>query len=153
MYWRAVPGAVHIVVHTEEAPSDEDWKAYVEDAGQYITDIKGLLVYSFKVGPSASQRAYSSAAFKKMGADLSVAIMTGSRVTQGIVTAISWAIGDKIRAFSSRDFAGAVDYIGLDFDEQIKTRVVLRQLARSAGLEVDAFADGSGRFRKKFGDK
>lgn len=150
MHWRAVPGILHIAVHTDESPSDEDWDAYLRDVVEHSKTIKGVLVYTVRVGPSAPQRARASELFKSLNVDLHSVIMTGSRVTQGIVTALSWAIGQKIKAFSTSDFEGAVKYLGLDADEQIKVRVVLRQLARAAELEVDAFAEESGRFRQKF---
>ncbi|MCA9702095.1 MAG: hypothetical protein KC431_31520 [Myxococcales bacterium] len=78
--------------------------------------------------------------------------MTASRLVQGMVTALSWAVGSKIRAFSTVDFAGATDCLGLDEAQKAETRVQLRMLARSAGLEIDAFADESGWFRRKKND-
>lgn len=150
MHWRAVPGVVHIVVHADEAPSDEEWEAYLEDATSHAKDIKGLLVYTQQHGPSAAQRARSSEAFSAIGADFNTAIMAGSRLVMGMVTALSWVIGSRVKAFSTRDFESAADYLELSGEERIQARVVLRQLARSAGRDIDAFADESGRFRKKF---
>ncbi|PRQ06522.1 hypothetical protein ENSA7_38420 [Enhygromyxa salina] len=153
MYWRVVPGVVHVVAHTHVAPSDEDWDAYLADVLANLGTIKGALVYTHRVGPSAPQRARSNEAFTRAGAELQTVIMTASRMTQGIVTALSWAMGAKIKAFSTRDFAGAVNCLNLDPEEQIRTRVVLKQLARAAEVEVDAFADESGRFRQRLEEK
>ena len=152
MHWRGISGVAHVAVHTESDPSDEDWNAYVDDASRYASDIKGLLVYSTKVGPSASQRSHSSEVLNRLAPNLRVAIMTGSRMTQGIVTAVSWVIGDKIKAFSTRDFNGAATFLDLDHEEQLRVRVIFKQLARSAGVEIDAFADESGQFRKRYRD-
>ncbi|KIG12872.1 hypothetical protein DB30_00939 [Enhygromyxa salina] len=149
MYWRVVPGVVHIVAHTHDSPTDEDWDAYLADVIANLGEIKGVLVYTLRAGPSASQRARSNEAFSRAGVEVQTVIMTASRVTQGIVTALSWAVGAKIKAFSTHDFAGAVACLGLDMEEQIKARVVLKQLARAAEIEIDAFADESGKFRQR----
>ncbi|PRP91263.1 hypothetical protein ENSA5_56760 [Enhygromyxa salina] len=150
MHWQAVPGLLHIVVHTEESPSDEDWDKYLADVVEHAAGCKGVLVYTRRAGPSAQQRARSNAAFESFGSDSLVAIMTGSRLTLGIVTAVSWVVGGNIKAFSTHDFEGAAAHLGLDPTERIRARIVLKQLARSAGLDIDAFADESGRFRRRY---
>lgn len=150
MHWQIIAGTVAIVVHTDEAPSDEEWDAYLAELVQSVSDINGLLVYSDKVGPSAPQRARSNEAFARAGKDIKTAIMTGSRVVRGIITAMNWALDGRVKPFTTLDFEGAMNYLGLDTEQQIRTRVALRQLARAAGTEIEAFADESGRFRKKF---
>lgn len=150
MYWRVIPGVVVVVVHTDEAPSDADWEAYLQEISDNVEKVRGVLVYTNSAGPSAPQRARSNEAFSKTGADLQTAIMTGSRVVRGMVTALSWALGGKVKAFTTRQFNEAVACLGLDGEDQLKTRVVLKQLARAADLEIDAFADESGQFAKKF---
>jgi hypothetical protein len=151
MHWRVIPDVVAVAVNTDLDPSDQEWDAYLEDVLQHAKGLKGVLVYTSKSGPSASQRARSNAAFEASKADIPTAVMTGSRMVRGIVTALSWALGGKIKAFEPNDFQGAVEYLELTPDDQLKTKVVLKQLARSAGIPIDAFADESGQFRKKFG--
>jgi hypothetical protein len=150
MHWRIVPDAIAIVVHSDEAPADDDWDAYIADVAKHVAQINGVLVYSDKVGPSAPQRARSHAAFVKAGKELETVIMTGSRVVRGIVTALNWAVDGKVKAFSTHDFDPAIAVFKLDADQVLKVRVTLKQLARSAGVIVDAFADESGQFRAKF---
>ena len=150
MYWRVIPDIVAITVHTSQAPSDEDWDEYLADMAKHVHTIKGLLVYSESVGPSAPQRGRSNDLFNELGADIPTAIMTGSKMVRGIVTAISWAVGTKIKAFSTRDFAGAMKYLELTNEEQLRVRVVLKGLSRGAEVVVDAFADESGKFRRKY---
>lgn len=151
MHWRVIPDVVAVAVNTDLDPSDEDWDAYLADVIAHVGGLKGVLVYTPKSGPSAPQRARANAAFEKSKADVPTAVMTGSRVVRGIVTALTWALGGKIKAFAPNDFQGAVEYLGLEPDDQLKTKVVLKQLARAAEIQVDAFADESGQFRQKFG--
>ncbi|NVB37327.1 hypothetical protein G6O69_05755 [Pseudenhygromyxa sp. WMMC2535] len=148
MYWQAVRGAVHVVVHTPQDPSDEDWQAYLEDVTKHAAKIKGILVYTQRTGPSASQRAASNKAFSETNGDMKVAIMTSSRMTKGIVTALSWVVGGNIKAFSTKDFQGAVASLGLDYEETLHAKVALKTLARAAGISIDAFADESGRYQR-----
>lgn len=150
MHWRIIPGAIVVLVHSEQEPSDEDFEAYLADVVKNIDQIKGGLVYSEKVGPSAHQRARSNAVLGPMGKDFEAAIMTGSRLVRGIVTALNWAVDGKVKAFSTQDFDGAVGVFQLDPDAVLKVRVTLKQLARSAGVTIEAFADESGQFRQKF---
>lgn len=150
MYWRVIPEMIIVAVNTDVPPSDEDWDAYIKDAAPHLKNVKGVLVYSESVGPTAPQRARSSAAFKQANPDVRAAIMTGSRVVRGIVTAMSWALGENVKAFSTADFEGAVKYLELDTEEALKTKVLLKQLARAASTEVVAFAEESGRFRQRF---
>ena len=152
MHWRTVPNTVIVSVNTDVAPSDEEWDEYLEEVTQIVHDIKGVLVYTPSVGPTAAQRARSNEAFKASKAQVKTSIMTGSRMVRGIVTALSWAITDKIKAFPTEDFNSAAEFLELTDEEKLRTRVVLKQLARAANVTVDAFADESGQFRRKYGD-
>jgi hypothetical protein len=151
MHWRVVPDVLMVCVNTQVAPSDEEWDAYIAEILKHLGRIKGVLVYSETAGPSAPQRTRATAAFGKQSITFPTAIMSGSRIVRGIVTALSWAAGDNIKAFATTDFKGTMEYLGLDSEEELKTRVVLKGLARSAGITVAAFADESGTFRQKYG--
>jgi hypothetical protein len=150
MHWRIVPNAVAVVVHADQDPADDDWDAYLADLAKNVTQINGVLVYSDKVGPSAPQRARSNAAFAKGGRELETVIMTSSRVVRGIITALNWAVEGKVKAFSTHEFDAAIAVFKLEADSVLKVKVTLKQLARSANVTIDAFADESGQFRQKF---
>jgi hypothetical protein len=151
MHWRVVPDVLAVVVHTDVDPSDDEWSAYIEDVSRH-PGIKGVLVYTPKSGPSASQRARANAVFAKIEADIPTAVMTGSHLVRGIVTALTWALGSNIKAFTSIDFQGAVDYLELQPDDQLTAKVVLKQLAHTAGIQIEAFVDELGRFRQRSDD-
>lgn len=150
MYWQVVPGIVLISVNTDVPPSDEDWDGYLEDVAREINNIKGVLVYSEAVGPSATQRARVDEASQQHDVELKTAIMTGSRLVRGVVTALNWAQGGKVKAFPTTGFQEAVDYLELDDEEKVKTKVTLKLLARAANVTIEAFADESGQFRRKY---
>jgi hypothetical protein len=150
MHWRIIPGAIVVLVHSDVEPSDEDFEGYLADVANNIDQIKGGLIYTDKVGPSAHQRSRSTAVFDSLGREFEAAIMTGSRLVRGMITAINWAVNGRAKAFSTKDFDGAVGIFKLDPETVIKVRVTLKQLARAADVTIDAFADESGQFRQKF---
>jgi hypothetical protein len=150
MEWRVDPALV-VAVNTDADPSDADWDAFLKDLVPVVPVLRGMLVYTAGPGPSVSQRARANAVLAKAQANLPIAVMTSSRMARGIVTAFSWAVDRNIKAFAPTDFQGAVDFLGLSPDDQIKTKVVLKQLARTASITIDAFADESGQFRQKYG--
>lgn len=149
-HWRIIPDLVAVNVLTNVTPSDADWDAYLQEVKAARDSLKGVLVYSESAGPTASQRARANATYADAKANSRTAIMSGSRLVRGVVTAMSWTLADNIKAFSTMEFNEAVTYLGLDSDEQLRTRVALKQVARSAGIQIDAFADESGQFRKKY---
>lgn len=149
-HWRVVPDLVAINVLHESTPSDEDWDAYLKEIIESIHTLKGVLVYSEFAGPTAPQRARANEIYKAANIDSRTAIMSGSRLVRGVVTAMSWTLADNIKAFPTTDFDGAVRYLGLDAEQQLRTRVLLKQVARAANVSIAAFADESGQFRKKY---
>jgi hypothetical protein len=150
LYWQVIPDLVAISVHTNETPSDEDWDRYLGDVIKHVKGLKGILVYSESTGPSAPQRARVNESYKQAGVNIRTAIMSGSRMVRGVVTAMSWTLAENIKAFSTKDFESAVKYLELSNEDQLRTRVMLKQLARGAEIEVAAFADESGQFAKKY---
>lgn len=153
MYWRVIPDLVAVYVHTDKPPSDEDFDRSTKEIAEHIKGLKGVLVYAEDVGPSASQRARISQLYKDEGVEnIKICIMSNSRMVRGAVTAFSWAMVGSVKAFPTKDFESVADYLELDEGERLRVRVVLKQLARAADTVVEAFADESGKFRRKYRD-
>jgi hypothetical protein len=152
LYWRAIPGVIMIAVHTKANPSDEDWDAYLADVNKHVRDLRGVLVYSESAGPSSSQRARINDSYKTNNIKMRTAIMSGSRLVRGVVTAMSWTLADDIKSFSTTEFDKAMQYLELSEDEILRAKIVLKGLARGAGVEIAAFADESGRFARKYNE-
>lgn len=154
LYTQVIPGLIGIVVHTNTTPTDEEWDASTADLVAAAGSIKGVLVYSATVGPTTAQRARAGALFKERGHDdVMIVIMSGSRIVRGIVTAFSWTMSGSLKVFSTHDLEGAIASFKMSSEEEIKTRVILKQLAHSGGVKIDAFADESGHFRRKYTSK
>jgi len=152
LHWRLVPGVIMITVHTKETPSDEDWDEYLADVKKHVKEVRGVLVYSESAGPTAPQRARINDLYKALNVKMRTAIMSGSRLVRGVVTAMSWTLADDIKSFATTEFDKTVQYLELTEDETLRVKIVLKGLARGAAIEVAAFADESGRFAQKYKD-
>ncbi len=97
-----------ILVHTKDAPADDEWKAYCADARKWRAQIRGILVLSEGGGPNSVQRGELEAALDRPEAK--TAVVTLSRVARGIVTALSW-FTPKIKAFSTLQIPAALEYL------------------------------------------
>ena len=99
---------VIVLVHTKDSPTDEEWKAYCDDARKWRTQVRGILVFSEGGGPNSVQRGELEVALDRPEAK--TAVVTLSRVARGIVTAMSW-FTPKIKAFSTLQIPAALEYL------------------------------------------
>lgn len=99
---------VLILVHTKDAPADDEWKAYCDDAHKWRAQIRGILVLSEGGGPNSVQRGELETALERP--EGKTAVVTLSRVARGIVTALSW-FTPKIKAFSTLQIPAALEYL------------------------------------------
>jgi hypothetical protein len=105
---QAMVDGIRIIVIGPRAPSDEEWDQHLVDAEACLTATRGVLVFSPVAGPTSRQRA----ALGKHPALLArpTAIVSASRLTRGIVTAVSW-LGGRPRAFSPDAVELAFDFL------------------------------------------
>ena len=101
---------VIVLVHTKDSPTDEEWKAYCDDARKWRTQVRGILVLSEGGGPNSVQRGELEAALDHPEYNAKTAVVTLSRVARGIVTALSW-FTPKIKAFSTLQIPAALEYL------------------------------------------
>lgn len=99
-----------ILVHSKDAPSDDEWKVYCDDVRKWCQQIRGILVVSVGGGPNGVQRGELETALGIDTYKAKTAVVTLSRVARGIVTAISW-FNPSIKAFSTIQIPAAMDYL------------------------------------------
>ena len=143
MWYDVAPRAAHIVVHTAEPPSDDEWAEYLEHAGRHIRDVRGILACSPTVGPNSHQRRVATEHWDKLGITPTIAVLTRSKVTRGIVTALSWFMGTSVRAHAMSDFDGAARHLGLDDEQRRQVQRLLERLAADAGISRSEFDDAA----------
>jgi hypothetical protein len=102
-------GSLVILVHSRDAPRQDDWKRYVEALGGYVKDPNCtiLVVGGAGPGPSAVQRDMLAGVVPKR---VRTAVLTESVLARGIVTLLAW-FHENIRAFAPPAIEGAFDYL------------------------------------------
>lgn len=111
-----------VVVHNDQTPSDDDWRAWVEWNHKNVVE-KGLigryLIVSEGGAPTAAQRKMlhetMAPPLKKDPAWIKTAVVTPSTFVRGVMTAMSW-LDPIFRAFSPQDIASAYKYLGIPPD-------------------------------------
>lgn len=102
-----------ILVHPEGPPTDGDWDKYLAFLEENRSDRVRLLVSTLGGGPSAQQRTRLRTVVDRYpGKKLTTAILTGSTLARGMVTAISWFI-PGLEAFAPNQLGAALDYLGI----------------------------------------
>lgn len=104
---------IHIAGQGREVPSDDDWRAYLHDVKAHIREIDALIVFTAGGAPTAAQREATLKFWSGEPRRPRIAVLTPSVFVRTIVTAMSWDMGQQIRAFSADDRDGAFNYLAL----------------------------------------
>jgi len=106
-------GTIVVCVHNQQAPSDAEWREFLEVWRGHRDQIAGQIVYSAGGAPNARQREDSLAIIHQRSAGAPpTAVVTDSMLVRGAVTAISWVVRERIRAFRSDALIEACQFIG-----------------------------------------
>lgn len=100
MVWKMVEG-IHVAVHSSEIPTDEDWDAYIQDIAKNLPEMIGLIVDPHPSGGNltTNQRKAISRFWKAQSKTVPLAVVTPTKLTKILVTAFTWMMGERIRAF------------------------------------------------------
>ncbi|MBL9106518.1 MAG: hypothetical protein JNL82_36680 [Myxococcales bacterium] len=101
---------VVILVHSKDAPADDEWEEYIRDVRTWAPTIRAVLVISEGGGPNSLQREQMEHALDRERFKGKTAVVTLSRVARGIVTALSW-FNPNIKAFSTIQIPAALEYL------------------------------------------
>lgn len=120
---------IFILVHTQQEPSDREWRAYCASLEQFHEDVRGVLVYTDGGGPSGKQRQQMRIALHGQPGGRG-AILTNSAWARGIITALNWFLSNRLAAFEPHDIDGALHYLtppgeSLKRDDIVKVLSVL----------------------------
>jgi hypothetical protein len=124
-----------ILVHTKDAPENDEWKEYVESARKWRQEIQGFLVVSDGGGPNTMQRAELDEAIDIEHHPGKTAVVTISRIARGIVTAISW-FSPGIKAFGTNQLHQAIEYLGTPPPEVEAVIIEVNRLKKSLGIST-----------------
>lgn len=110
-------GRLVVTVHTATPPSTDEWNQYLVFCADLVAEFRDAplkpfsIVFTDGAAPNTEQRR----AFLDIVArhPFTSAIVTGSRVTRGVVTLLSW-FAPGVQAFSPTDVDGILRHAGLE---------------------------------------
>jgi len=121
---------IFVGVHTEAAPSAEEWQRHCVVIERERNATRGVLVFTLGGGPTTQQRHEMRAALHEVPAP-PTAILTASTLVRGIITSLNWFLGNQVRAFEPSEVDRALRYLasaGTAIDRE-KVLETLSQLA------------------------
>jgi hypothetical protein len=123
-------GRTLVVVHNQQPPSDDDWQVFMQAWERNLDHVTAQLVVSDGGAPNAEQRRTSVARISaRRAGPPPTAVVTASLVARGAVTALSWFIKERIRAFSPEAMSDACKFLGVAHQEP-DLRDAVRDLRR-----------------------
>lgn len=129
---------VFVGVHTKDAPSAQDWRKHCLEIERRRNETRGVLVFTLGGGPSSKQREQMRDALHELKPP-PTAILTGSGLVRGIVTALNWFFGgQQIAAFEPDRLHDALHYLEKNgaSASQAQIQATLSQLAATLGVEL-----------------
>ena len=121
---------IHIAAHGREPPSDEEWAAYLHDVKANLRDIDALIVLTAGGALTATQRAATHKFWAGEPRRPRIAVLTPSVFVRTIVTAMSWAMGQQIRAYNLDDIESALSYLTLTLAQRKSVREEIARMKR-----------------------
>jgi len=118
-------GHTLVVVHGATHPNDVDWEIYLAALRRNIAVIEAQLIVTDGGSPNSAQRRASlePAAGRPVPP---TAVVTSSVLARGAVTALSWFMKDRIRAFRQSEFDEACAFIGTTAEKGVLRDTVTR---------------------------
>ena len=119
---------VHVV---PDSPSDADWRKLLDYLLAHKDKLKGTMVFVHGDGAlTAKQRSGLAEVIKVMRPGFRSAVLTSSRVTRGILTALNWLTKkqDDSCAFPLNGFDDAAVFLGMGVPEKQAARALADKL-------------------------
>jgi hypothetical protein len=122
-----VVGHTLVVVHGVTHPNDTDWEVYLDALRGHFDVIDSQLVVTDGGSPNSAQRKASlELAAGRWERTPATAVVTSAVLARGAVTALSWFMKDRIRAFSLAEFDEACAFIGASSEKAVLREVATR---------------------------
>lgn len=107
-------GDVHLAVLGEDAPSIDEWQAYLADVTANFESIKGAVVQTKGGRPTAEQRRAVTEFWRAAQSPPKFCLLTESRLIRGMLETLKIFLGDTVAAFAYDDFVGAASHVSTD---------------------------------------
>ena len=134
---------IHVAVHSAAAPSDDEWRAYLDNIQQGLRLIDGIISFTVGGGPDARQREAAVQFWRQQPRQPPIAVVTPSLLVVRMAGALSWFMPSQIKAFTPRNVVKAYDYLKLASEQRAAVENGVRVLAREQNLaELEGISVG-----------
>jgi hypothetical protein len=138
-------GDLLLIVHGESTPAEAEWAEMLAfTRGQRA---RALLVITPKNcrGPTATQRSAAAATWEGLGYRAPMVMITDSRLSRGMMTAVRWLTKQSATAYAPEQFGRACEQLGLDEAACASVRTEAFALARHLHVEHElSYLDPAG---------
>ncbi|MET0594743.1 MAG: hypothetical protein ABW133_18725 [Polyangiaceae bacterium] len=124
-------GRTLVVVHDAMHPSDGDWQIYLDALRTHRDAIEAQLIVTDGGSPTAAQRR-ASLEYARGRPLPATAVLTSSVLVRGVVSALSWFMKERIRAFAKTEMSDACAFIDAAKDAA-KLEDTAQRLRRTLG--------------------
>jgi len=122
-----VVGHTLVVVHGATHPNDADWEIYLDALRRNLALVHSQLVVTDGGSPNSAQRKASlEVAAGRWDKTPPTAVVTSAVLAHGAVTALSWFLKDRIRAFARAEFDEACEFIGASSEKAVLREATTR---------------------------
>lgn len=138
-------GNLHIFLAGAGDFSREEWSGYIdaikaeEKKGIDVTRMR-TLVFSDGGGPNATQRKMASDVLN--GRSTPLAIVTGSQMMRGVITALRW-FNPQCRAFAPTEVAQALSFLEVTEHQYDAVLSIARHLQTNLGTQIQSLEAAS----------
>jgi hypothetical protein len=125
---------IHVAVHSTASPSDDEWRAYLDNIQEWLRRIDGIFSFTVGGGPNARQREAAVQFWRQQPRQPPIAVVTPSLLVVRMAGALSWFMPSQIKAFTPRNVGKAYDYLKLASEQRAAVENGVRVLAREQNL-------------------
>jgi hypothetical protein len=113
-------------------PSEQDWAGYVSflQSNLHPQGTNPMLIWTLGGAPSPSQRKAATEVIKPYTGTLKIAVVSGSAMARGILTAFSWFVQMQFRTFSLNHIDEALEYLEVPSSRRVLAKAMLENLKR-----------------------
>lgn len=121
---------VHVAVHGPEAPSDDEWSAYLDDIAARLSRIDGIYVRTHGGDLTGEQRRRSVEFWRHSSTQPRIAVVTSSRLVVRVSGALRWFMPSQIKTFLPSQTEDAFAYLELDETQRGAVSRTVEELER-----------------------
>jgi hypothetical protein len=135
-----VASRVHVAVHTAAAPSNREWRAYLDHIEAHLDGVDAIFSLTVGGGPDSSQRGYAVEFWRRQPKQPRIAVVTPSMLVVRMAGALRWFMPSQIKSFLPRDAAAAHEYLGLTPAQRAAVPKAIEALKRELGIALEPAA-------------